>query len=630
MFKNIGVSSKIKLAFSVLIFLFLITWILNFFISYSIKKRYELNLVFYELKEHMLQLQTLEKDLYLKKDVKDKVASIMNKSFMLIRSLEKEGIDLGSLKNLLEKQKSNWKNIDLFKSINKKLEKVSEKLKKEQIEKTRRCCKLFKILYYFLILISLIIAGIFMVFLNKSIVESLKKCKEFAERIAKEDFSMKLKIDQKDEIGAIANTLNKLADAFQDRVLLSEGVIKNMSLPCSIIGKDLRIRLVNKAMLDFLKDDHPPEYWIGKIVGEMVYKDPNRVTITQKCIETGKPQYHIEAALVTRDGEKIPVIVDSSPLFDHNGNIIGAFSTAFDISKIKKQQEKILEQANRIKKAAEAAEEIVTQLTSSTEAISYQLSESTKGAENQQRLVSETATAMEEMSSTALEIAKNAADATSSADNSTQRAQEGFELIQKTIQQISLVNDRAQELNVDMEDLGKRAEEIGGIITTISDIADQTNLLALNAAIEAARAGEAGKGFAVVADEVRKLAERTMEATKEVSLTIKRIQEKSKQNISKTHEVIETLEESVNMINKAGEFLSKIVDLAKETQQKITNIATAAEEQSSTSEEINRSIQEINQIATETVESIVESEKEIKKLLELAKKLEQVIKDLRA
>ncbi len=630
MFKNLKISSRFNLCFSILIFILIITWGLSFFISWSMKQKYSILLGLYEVKEKVLEFKDYEDKLLTQKNVKKELSSKVDNVLAFIKPLAHKDNQMGAIKQVLENQKANLSKPKIFQSTNRKLEDLIEKTKKAYLEDLAQCCRKIRILYFALIFISLVIALFFMRMLAKGIVRPILKCKEFAEKIIKEDFSEELEVNQEDEIGEIADSLRKLATTFQDRVLLSEGVIKNMSLPCSVIDKDLKVRLVNQAMLDFLKDEHPPEYWVDKKVGELTYNDPNRVTITQKCIETGKAQYHIEAELIAKDGEKRPSIVDSSPLFDHDGNIIGAFSTSFDISQIKEQQKKIMEQTERLKKAAEDAEGVVKRLTASTQSISEQLSESARGAESQQRLVSETATAMEEMNSTALEIAKNATDATGSAENSTQKAQDGLELVQKTIHQMSLVNERSQELNKDMEDLGERAENIGDVITTISDIADQTNLLALNAAIEAARAGDAGRGFAVVADEVRKLAEKTMAATKEVSDTIRGIQEKSKQNISKTHEVIETLEESVVMINKAGELIKSIVELATETQQKITNIATAAEEQSSTSEEINRSIQEINQIAAETVESMDKCEESIKELMELANLLEKIIKDLRS
>ena len=150
------------------------------------------------------------------------------------------------------------------------------------------------------------------------------------------------------------------------------------------------------------------------------------------------------------------------------------------------------------------------------------------------------------------------------------------------------MSELAQGLKENMHALGSKAESIGQVMNVISDIADQTNLLALNAAIEAARAGEAGRGFAVVADEVRKLAEKTMSATREVGDAIGSIQAAARQNIESVDVAAKAVEEATALAEDSGGALEKIVQLSGGTSNQIQNIATAAEEQSATSEEISR------------------------------------------
>jgi len=176
--------------------------------------------------------------------------------------------------------------------------------------------------------------------------------------------------------------------------------------------------------------------------------------------------------------------------------------------------------------------------------------------------------------------------------------------------------------------LGSQAEAVGGVMDVISDIADQTNLLALNAAIEAARAGEAGRGFAVVADEVRKLAEKTMTATSEVGSSIQAIQDSAAQNIKNVDEAVASVTEANEMANNSGEALKDIVRMANDSSLLISGIATAAEEQSATSEEINRAVDGISQIAGETAHGMLESSSAVRELATVAQELKVLLDKL--
>ena len=174
--------------------------------------------------------------------------------------------------------------------------------------------------------------------------------------------------------------------------------------------------------------------------------------------------------------------------------------------------------------AAKRLEAVVVNVLSSSKSLSSQIEEALSGSEKQSQHTGETASSMEEMNATVLEVARHASEASERSDSAKERAQEGAQVVHKVVDAINTVQKQAERLKGNMNDLGNQAQGIGQVIDVISDIADQTNLLALNAAIEAARAGEAGRGFAVVADEVRKLAEKTMAATTEVGNAIQAIQ----------------------------------------------------------------------------------------------------------
>jgi methyl-accepting chemotaxis protein len=168
------------------------------------------------------------------------------------------------------------------------------------------------------------------------------------------------------------------------------------------------------------------------------------------------------------------------------------------------------------------------------------------------------------------------------------------------------------------------------VLNVISDIADQTNLLALNAAIEAARAGEAGRGFAVVADEVRKLAEKTMTATTEVGKSIGGMQLATQNNARRFVDVAASVEQATSLAGTSGNALHEILVLSNQTAELICGIATAAEEQSATSEEITRSIDEIHRVADETAAAMIQSSATVHELADMALELEKLLERLRA
>ncbi|OLN25267.1 Methyl-accepting chemotaxis protein [Desulfovibrio sp. DV] len=278
--------------------------------------------------------------------------------------------------------------------------------------------------------------------------------------------------------------------------------------------------------------------------------------------------------------------------------------------------------------AAATLESIVTAVTDASEEISTQLSHSSQGSRDQSHRVGETATAMEEMNATVLEVAQNASKAAQTADDARHKANAGSDIVSRVIESIAEVQTRAGQLKEDMTVLGGQAEGIGRILGVISDIADQTNLLALNAAIEAARAGEAGRGFAVVADEVRKLAEKTMTATKEVGQAIRDIQQGTRKNIDNVELAAGKINDATALARDSGETLGAIVTLVDATTDQVRSIATAAEEQSATTEEINRSIVDINRLAEESAMALEQSTRSVAELAEQTQILRSLIDEM--
>ncbi|MDO9308883.1 MAG: methyl-accepting chemotaxis protein, partial [Deltaproteobacteria bacterium] len=235
------------------------------------------------------------------------------------------------------------------------------------------------------------------------------------------------------------------------------------------------------------------------------------------------------------------------------------------------------------------------------------------------------ATASEEMAATSNNIASNCSLAVESANQACNAATSGAAIIQKTVEGMARIAAKVQDSARTVETLGVKSEQIGAIIGTIEDIADQTNLLALNAAIEAARAGEQGRGFAVVADEVRALAERTTRATREIGDMIKSIQGETRNAVSAMEEGVSEVEKGTSDAARSGHALSEILEQVNEVTGQINQIATAAEEQTATTNEISGNMQRITGVVQQTASSSQITADAAARLSGLAQELQQIV-----
>ena len=247
--------------------------------------------------------------------------------------------------------------------------------------------------------------------------------------------------------------------------------------------------------------------------------------------------------------------------------------------------------------------------------LSGEVDKAGRGARLQAEMVAEASSAVEQLDATVLDAARNAARAADLAAQARGRAENGAQVVEGVVSSISHAYGRTQELKSVVEDLGGQAQAIGRIMTVISDIADQTNLLALNAAIEAARAGEAGRGFAVVADEVRKLAEKTMLATREVGAVIDAIQSGAKGAVSGMEGAATEVEKATQEARRSGAALADIVSIVEETADQVRAIATAAEQQSAMSTQIGRTVSHVRETSSETLDGMTRCEQGIESLL---------------
>ena len=280
--------------------------------------------------------------------------------------------------------------------------------------------------------------------------------------------------------------------------------------------------------------------------------------------------------------------------------------------------EKIHGVISEVRNTSQEVAGAATQIAASSEEMSQGISE-----QNEQ--VTQISSAIEEMSSSIIEVAAKSSEAANNAAKSGEVAAAGGKVVSETIEGMGQISQAVSASAASVSELGKRGEQIGQIIEVINDIADQTNLLALNAAIEAARAGEHGRGFAVVADEVRKLADRTTKATEEIGESITAIQNETHEAVQRMNAGTEQVQVGVEKATQAGQSLEQIVAGAQEVAAMIQSIAAAAEEQSAASEQVSHGVQSVSAVSSQSAEGASQAAQAASQLSVKAEQLQSLV-----
>ena len=434
--------------------------------------------------------------------------------------------------------------------------------------------------------------------LINSWLSPIRKCVIFAEAISAGHEDAKLEVYRTDCLGHLAESLRTMVSKLEDQAHWYESILNTLPLSISVTDNDMVWTFCNTNALGSMQKTCQSD-----VVGKHCSEKQGNICNTPEC---GIEQLRLGNKQVINhmpNGKTMQIMLDY--LRDSQGKAVGHVEIGEDIT------EKVLLE----KKAAAAAhqarmstvtqlEDVVSHLQKAADTLNASLGDVRDKAGIAADRMAETATAMNEMNATVLEVAHNAEGAAEAATSVQGHAQDGAGIVLRTIQSMQSVQQQSSGLKGDMADLDKQAKDIGTVLTLIRDIADQTNLLALNAAIEAARAGEAGRGFAVVADEVRKLAEKTMSATREVETAIATIQEGTGKSSTTVDGTVTSIEEVGRMAEESGQSLERISNLAGDSSARVSAIAAAATEQSAASEEINRNIAEVNTLSAHIAEAM--------------------------
>jgi methyl-accepting chemotaxis protein len=464
-----------------------------------------------------------------------------------------------------------------------------------------------------------------LLFMKHSVVGRVRKLAAISDAISHGSLDIAFNVPGEDEIAVLAKNLSAMVGNIKDQLEYNRGILNGVIIPIFVADRERRFEFVNTPLQHILgKSDAE---MLGQLVADSFRREDGRSGCAG-VLDSGECASGFTRFTRT-DGQVFPLHYEISPLKNASGETVGVIGVLIDLTQEEKDKDHIRAQRAKLLAVADEVTTVARNLSEASDMLTARMGELTGGVENTAQETERVATAMEEMNATVLEVAQNAGDTAQASDSASQAAIDGGREVTRTVEETRAVSARTADLANSLGTLETRAEAIGAVIGVISDIADQTNLLALNAAIEAARAGEAGRGFAVVADEVRKLAEKTMTATGEVATAVTDIQTSTHQVVAGMNETKTRVERSADMAEQSGAVLARIVEQSNHIADMVRNIAAASEQQSATSEEVNGSVNHINALSQDLARQIADANTRIGEVRSMAHHLAELVEQFR-
>lgn len=385
------------------------------------------------------------------------------------------------------------------------------------------------------------------------------------------------------------------------------------------------VALLTSAGLTFLIVRH-----VGKLLG----KDPSelqaiaqRVVNGDYAIDDGKAKAGVYASIVSMV-DALKNNIDAARRESENARQQTAKAEEA-VARAEEAQKQAQSKSAAMISIADRLASMSEVMASASSQLAERISQADQATQESSTRLSDAAAAISQMNASVSEVASNASSAAQASTETKEKAEAGAHIVEKVVHSIEDIYQVSTALKKDMEQLNAHAQAINDIMVVISDIADQTNLLALNAAIEAARAGEAGRGFAVVADEVRKLAEKTMSSTQDVAAAIRAIQGSTEQSVRAMEAVAQKVGEANQYAGDSGKALQAIVATVENAAMQVHAIATASEEQSAASEEINHGVMEVDNMARQNLDAMNQAAQAVQQLVNQAGTLNALVHELR-